>query len=253
MKRPVYHRKIAVAFLLTLNHDFVMEQAVETLIDTPAETSVIAPPHKRNARSSVNGGKTRMQELTPAKKTALGRKAAKARWGKKKNAGMIPLADASTATATRKARPRTRETRVFGIALTAAERRLAKAIEERARAASTWAVLNAEIPSLQRTIAALRNQQSPGTFQQNYDMQLPDGSMMPFQPLAGSAGYDLTQVMTDAPIPFVRPAAAQPQPVPTRPLAASRAGGGAIGVDLANDDEEDKFLNESGVAGGNWH
>jgi hypothetical protein len=222
-----------------------MEQVTEPLSESPAPVL----PTETDASSKVRGGKARMNELTPSKRRALGRKAAQARWGKDKN----PTTDEKAPRKRRKAkfvieRPVSapnarRETRVFGIALTAAEKRLARAIEERARAASTWAVLNAEIPSLQRTIAALRNQQNPNTPMQGYEAQLPDGSGY-----QSNAGYDLTRVVSDAPVPFVAPQQA------ARTLAASRVGGGAVETVLDDAlDDEDKFLNASGMAGGNWH
>jgi hypothetical protein len=218
-----------------------MEQT--TIPDTPM------PAETTDASPSVKGGKARMKEMTPAKRRALGRKAAKARWAKNKTE------TTTEPCTTRKIGKRRASNEVFGIALTAAEKRLAKAIEERARAASTWAVLNAEIPSLQRTIAALRNQQNPNVAMQDYAMQMPDGSMTGYQSNVGPVGYNLASVVSDAVIPFAQTPqpAAQPQAAVLRPLAASRVGGGAVGVNLADDDDEDKFLNESGVAGGQWH
>lgn len=252
-----------------------MEETQETLIVEPATPS--NPLETPDASPASRGGKARMQELTPAKRRALGRKAALARWGKQAVA-----ADATTAAkavrATRRrsncaealppfALPRasrkqrktfSKQERVFGIALTAAEKRLATAIEERACAASTWAVLNAEIPSLQRTIAALRNQQNPAAPIQGYEMTLPDGSFTGAN--IASPGYTLNNVLSDAPVPFVRPAPTRIQAQPPvaaspRPLAVSRATGGAVDVNLEDDpaDEEDKFLNDSSVAGGTWH
>lgn len=212
-----------------------------------------------------------MQELTPAKRRDLGRKAAQARWGKNKaefspapeglsprKTGKRRKSGAATPNQAfpllKKTRP-VKQARVFGFALTAAEKRLAHAIEERARAASTWAVLNAEIPSLQRTIAALRNQQNPNIPMQNYAMPLPDGSMLGYQGNGTSVGYDLTTVVSGAPIPFAPPAqsSAPPQAPAPRPLAASRAGGGAVGINLADNENEDRFLEDSSVAGGQWH
>jgi len=221
-----------------------MEQVTESLSESPAPVL----PTEMDASPAVRGGKARMDELTPAKRRALGRKAAQARWGKDKNSTTGEKTPRKRRNAkliehpmpTRRA---TRETRVFNIALTAAEKRLAKAIEERARAASTWAVLNAEIPSLQRTIAALRNQQNPNAQMQGYEPQLPDGSGY-----QSNANYDLTRVVSDAPVPFVAPQQA------ARTLVASRVGGGAVETVLDDaGDDEDKFLNASGMAGGNWH
>ena len=254
-----------------------MEQTLETpIVEAPN------PPVVPDASPASRGGKARMQELTPAKRRALGRKAAQARWGKqavtadvpKTKAVRVPRRRSNCAEgnapfvplrASRKQRKAlTKQEKVFGIALTAAEKRLAMAIEERARAASTWAVLNAEIPSLQRTIAALRNQQNPSAPIQGYEIGLPDGSLASYAPNAAPFEYNLNSVVSDAPVPFVRPAPApvqaqtppQPQMAPAlRPLAASRVGGGAVDVNLGdpNDSDEDKFLNDSSVAAGTWH
>jgi hypothetical protein len=38
----------------------------------------------------IKGGKSRMNQLTPAQRTALGKKAAAARWGKKTKAKLAP-------------------------------------------------------------------------------------------------------------------------------------------------------------------
>ena len=247
--------------------------------ETPKIPIVETPnaPVVPNASPASKGGKARMQELTPAKRRALGRKAAAARWGKQAvaqdattaaKAVRVPRRRSNCAEAlppfalpraSRKQRKTfSKQERVFGIALTAAEKRLATAIEERARAAATWAVLNAEIPSLQRTIAALRNQQNPAAPIQGYEMTLPDGSFTGAN--IAPAGYTLNNVLSDAPVPFVRPAPTRIQAQPPvaaspRPLAVSRATGGAVNVNLEDDpaDEEDKFLNDSSVAGGTWH
>ena len=250
-------------------------------MEQPQQTPIVEPtilPTSPNASPASKGGKARMQELTPDKRSALGRKAAQARWkkpvvasgattatpapagGAPRRAGRLRKAAYPAARAGHKASVRQkREDRIYGIALMAAEKRLASAIEERACAASTWAVRNAEIPSLQRTIAALRNQQNPAAPVQGYEMTLPDGSLTGYPPNAGPVGYSIDTVLSDAPVPFVRPAPvpAQPQPeivAPARSLAASRAGGGAIGVNLGDpSDDEDRFLNDSSVADGVWH
>ena len=220
--------EIALVFLLASDQDAGMEEISEVRThDIQAGTS------------ASKGGRARMQSLSPQQKKMLGKKAAKARWSKAKKSSAVAGIPQKAIAETRK--PHTRETRVFSIALTAAEKRLAKAIEERARAASTWAVLNAEIPSLQRTIAALRNQQNPDAPMVAYQMQLPDGS--PAEYRTSPANYDLNTVLSDAPMPVLSP----------RPLAASRAGGGALNINLGDNEEEDKFLNESGIAGGQWH
>jgi hypothetical protein len=271
--------KITVAFLLASVDDFSMEQILETPIVEPSPFPAVLDASPV-VSSASKGGKARMQELTPAKRRALGRKAAAARWGKQ-----LIAADAATAVnapktkavrvpcrrgncaegdapfvplrVSRKQRKAfTKQERVFGIALTAAEKRLARAIEERARAAATWAVLSAEIPSLQRTIAALQNQQNPSAPMQGYEIGLPDGSLAGYPPNAAPFEYNLNTVVSGAPVPFVRPAPApvQPQMAPAHPLAASRVGGGTVDVNLGDpNDDEDKFLNDSSVAAGAWH
>jgi hypothetical protein len=217
-----------------------MEESMEKQIVMPAETD-LAP--LETASPNRKGGRARMQSLSSDQKKKLGRKAANARWGKSRTAAASPLASsASKATnSTRKNRSRSKENRVFGFALTAAEKRLAKAIEERARSASVWAVLNAEIPSLQRTIAALRNQQTGGAPAPGYEMPLPDGTVPGYPASFAPANYDLARVVSDAPVPA------------QRPLAASRAGGGAIGINLGDADDENQFLDSSSVASGQWH
>ena len=249
---------------------FPMEELQDQSIVELALPSSPAP----DASPSSKGGKARMRDMTPAKRRALGRKAAQARWSKqavesgattavtapKIKAIYAPRRNHASGGVSRKQRKVfTKQERVFGIALTAAEKRLAAAIEERARAAATWAVLNAEIPSLQRTIGALRNQQNPPAFPQGYETALPDGSMSG----APQAGYTLDSVLSDAAVPFARPVPSPlriqmpPQPsmaAAPRPPAAARVGGGAVGVNLGDGGEDDdKFLNDSGVASGTWH
>ena len=214
----------------------------------PMVKPALNPEPKPAAASSaaVKGGKARMLSMSKAERQLLGRQAAEARWGGQKQAAAAkPKAGSRRSAAKRggaKARVFAKADKVFGVALVAAERRLAKAIEERARAASTWAVLNAEIPSLQRTIAALRNQQNPANAEPSYEQQLPDGSRAGVPSPAGTPNYDLAAVVSDAPVPALHP------------LRASRAAGGAIGVDLADEgDDEDRFLRDSSVAAGQWH
>jgi len=266
---------------------FRMEELQSQAIIEPALLPSPVPAPAPDASPSSKGGKARMRELSPSKRRALGRKAAAARWGKQ-----VVAADATTAANTPKNKvagpPRrgrtsnsaqacapfvplrasrkqrkvfTKQERVFGIALAAAEKRLATAIEERARAASTWAILNAEIPSLQRTIAALRNQQNPAAPVQSYEMGLPDGSLNGYPPNAAPVEYNLTSVLSDAPVPQLRPAPgavrSQPQAQPPaiaqpRPLVNQRVFGGAAETNLGDDSDEDQFLDQSSVAGGVW-
>jgi hypothetical protein len=136
----------------------------------------------------------------------------------------------------------------FSSALKTAEKRLAKAILERAEAAGKYAVLSAEIPSLQRLIVALRN---PLGVMPEYAAPLPP---------------TLEQIVGDQPLayqnpPLPRAAPVQQVTVPTIPVPqplhpanqASRGGGGAIGVELEEEEDENRFLKDSDAAGGQWH
>jgi hypothetical protein len=142
------------------------------------------------------------------------------------------------------------------VALNAAERRLAVAIEERAKAANTWAVLNAEIPSLQMTIAALKNQQNPVPVMPSYGVMLPNG--MPVGQQSGP-GVSMDQIMSDAPISPATPrpmvqAGAVEFPVPELPYVPGRAGGRAMDTPAfpAVELDEDEHLNASAMAGRGW-
>jgi len=211
---------------------------MDDILDTPLPDAPV-PESKPQAR----GGNARKQKLSPEKRISIAKKAANARWGG--NGKRIKASAASLAREKGRSSGRP-QSGIFGRALAAAEERLAQAIQERARAASTWAVLNAEIPSLQGTIAALRNQQNPGT-QPSYAQTLPDGSLPgTVTGVTAGMGYTLAQVVSDAPVP----ASATP-----RGLAASRVQGGAIGgTDLReNDENEDVFLTETVTGGGQWH
>jgi hypothetical protein len=121
---------------------------------------------------------------------------------------------------------------------------------ERAKAAATYAVLSAEIPSLQRLIVALRN---------------PLGVLSEY-PGTALAPLTLEQIVGDQPLPYQNPprreAQYAPPVIPVIPIPAAlhpattagRAGGGAIGEVLPDETEdEDQFLRESAVAGGEWH
>ena len=104
--------------------------------------------------------------------------------------------------------------KLFGKALNAAEDRLAAAIQERAFHTHMTAALDAEIPSLVQTIRALKNTQEP---------QIPAP--------ATTAATRLASTMR----PSVSPVEiAIPQ------------------NEQSYDEEEDQFLRESSVAGGNW-
>jgi len=142
--------------------------------------------------------------------------------------------------AARAAKKKTSQPREFSSALKTAEKRLAKAIMERAEHAAKYAVLSAEIPSLQRLIVALRNPLGA----------VPDYSAAP--------QISLEQIVGDQPLQYANPPRV-PSALPTVPMqhpvtTQGRAMGGAIGVELQeNIEDEDQFLKGSAVAGGEWH
>jgi len=167
------------------------------------------------------GGLARKQKLSPEERTAIASKAASARWKKRGEGKHSKLSRRGARTASA-APPLPRQARVFGVALSAAENRLARAIEERAAAANKLAMLNAEIPSLQRTIVALQSHQNP-------------------LPSVAAAPVDLSGISSWNPLP-------SPPPPP-----ALRVQGGALNVNLGDEEDEDRFLHESPAAGGEWH
>jgi hypothetical protein len=206
------------------------------LVEEPfesTETGISAA--EQAATPASQGGKARMRRLTPAERSRLGGNGARARWKKQEPgpSASVPspeTPDPRPQASSPSTRPMPKE---FGRALSAAENRLAKAIQERAEAACKWAVLQAEIPYLERTIAALRGQPAP----------LPQFSPPEF----------------GAVFPWPNPAAgmgfAQPSPaaVPSNYPQASRAQGSAVNVPLPGpEDDEDRFLNASGLPGGEW-
>jgi hypothetical protein len=182
--------------------------------------------------------------LTKEERSQIAKDAAKRRWAKaKREKGKVVKSKAATRNA-KSAKKKPSSPREFVSALKTAEKRLVKAIQERAEAGAKYAVVSAEIPSLQRLIAALRN------------------------PLGGVSGYDpaqapisLEQIVGDQPLPYANPPRAVPAPVPAIPVPQQlhpanqqgRAQGGAIGVELAEEQDEDAFLKGSAVAGGEWH
>jgi predicted transcriptional regulator len=189
-------------------------------------------------------------DVTPETKTKLSREerskiakeAATRRWTKERRAKKA--VKGKPAKGKKSAGPRE-----FTSALKMAEKRLTKAIQERAEHAAKYAVLSAEIPSLQRLIVALRN---PLGVAPEYGV-----------PVAPS----LEQIVGDQPLPYgltsyqnppLRPV---PAAVPVLPPTAhpvtsqGRAMGGAVGVELVEDEDENKFLNDSALGGatGEWH
>ena len=156
--------------------------------------------------------------------------------------------------------------RTFAAARSRAEKRLPMAIREQAEAASRYAVLGAEISYLQATVVALRNQQRA--------MVMPQFMTAPPAPPT-PPGYPqprnvpMETIMSDQPIPaavrapqeqaVLVPAAVQAGPptsiqvpVPELPYVPGRAGGGALGMNVDSDPDEDEHLKSSAMAGGQW-
>jgi hypothetical protein len=203
-------------------------------------------------------------KITKEERSKIMSEAATRRWAKAKRA-KAKAAKAPPAPARGKKRPTA--PREFTSALKTAEKRLASAILERAKAAATYAVLSAEIPSLQRLIVALKNPLGV----------MPEVAPNPYYSAPGYANYGaatpptLEEIVGDQPLMYQNPPRvdipAQPQPIPVIPVpqalhpantqAQSRAGGGAIGVPLDPEEgqveDEDQFLKDSAVAGGAWH
>lgn len=172
------------------------------------------------AERGSRGGTARMSEMSTEEKRTLGIKAAKARWGK---AGIRKKKTSKPSRQTKERTTSMLQPKVFGIALTAAEKSYAKSLEELAYHENMVAVLRARIPSLERTISALQNQQNP----------------TPFPPTDLNGFIPRPMPSTD---------------ISTRHPDVSRAQGAAVGgVDLTDETDEDKFLRESGLPGGEWH
>ena len=190
-----------------------------------------------------------MQKLPPEQRKALASLAAKTRWAAKKAAakgdayaevGMAtvpapqqpeqePAVHKQSRTQCRQPKRAMPAPKAFGAAHSYAEKRLAKCLEERAYHANMWAARNAEIPSLVQIITALKSSQNPAGIGPS------------------PAAYS-----------DVAPWDANPQgvlaPTPAQQIAATRVRGGAVGIDLGDPDEdEDRFLKESGLPGGEWH
>jgi hypothetical protein len=194
-------------------------------------------------------------KMTKEQRSKVMSEAATRRWAKAKRAkAQAAKAASKPAPKAAVAKKKAQAPREFSSALKTAEKRLAKAILERAEAAAKYAVLSAEIPSLQRIILALKNPLGMVEF--------------PGAPSYGMVSAPtLEQIVGDQPLPYVNPPRrdipAQPEPVPVIPVpqvlhpanTMGRAGGGAIGVELEETagEDEDQFLKDSPVAGGQWH
>jgi hypothetical protein len=184
-------------------------------------------------------------KLGKEERSRIATEAATRRWAKqKREAAAKAAAAARPVPKASPAKKRPTATREFQSALKVAEKRLGKAILERAEAANKYAVLCAEIPSLQRLVIALKN---------------PLGTVPEY---SFPAAPSLEQIVAGEPLPYQNPPrAAAPQvpliPVPQQLHPANqqqnRAVGGAVGLELDDDGNDDQFLDKSGVAGGQWH
>jgi hypothetical protein len=174
--------------------------------------------------------------MTKEQRSKIMSEAATRRWAKAKKA-KAKAAKAPAPAAKGKKKPTA--PREFSSALRTAEKRLAKAILERAEAAAKYAVVSAEIPSLQRIIMALKN---PMGVVAEY------GVPSPYEPLA----YQ-NPPRRDIPAQPQIPVVPVPQELHPANTVTVRGGGGAIGMELEETEDEDRFLKESAVAGGQWH
>jgi hypothetical protein len=187
--------------------------------------------------------------LTKEQRSQIMTEAANQRWARAREAKAKAAKAASGRSRAKKVVSGPRE---FSTALRTAEVRLAKAITERATAAARYAVLSAEIPSLQRLILALQN---------------PLGMVSEYGTPGVMLAPTLEQIVGDQPIlyqnplPRRTPEPGMPQvPVPQELHPANtmgRAGGGAIGgMELAEEDEDQFLKDPAGPAGGpatTWH
>ena len=139
-------------------------------------------------------------------------------------------------------KPRKRQS-PFGAALVAAEKRLAEALDEQNEYAIQYYKVSQEIPKLERTVAALRNQQSTISVTPSRPQFIP------------APDYTLEQAVSDYPIPIIaNPNGEIPLPLnpsvprPPRP----NGGGGAVDMVLTEPEDEDQFLKNSGLPAGEW-
>jgi hypothetical protein len=185
-------------------------------------------------------------KLSKEERSQIAKKAAVRRWAKAKK---VKLAASPVKAVKAPKSKKSSSPREFSSALKMAEKRLSKAIQERAEAGARYAVLNAEIPSLQRIIAAL---QHPAGYLPGYE----SSNIVP--------NFTLEQIVGDQPLGYQNPPPPQQVPARAAPLSflppdvhpanvQSRAMGGAIGIEIPVDDNENAFLEGSGVAGGDWH
>ena len=235
--------------------EVMIQEPIPAKLPLPVESSEISEPIQNldEATPASKGGKARMQHLSPSERKALAGNASRARWKKQKAqeqtqaihcpacaAGLnlergegshimpsaehpIPAPQSANPNSALHPNPMPKE---FNTALVAAERRLAKAIEERAKAANAWAVLQAEIPFLERTIAVLRG----------HPVTLPPAAVPNF-----ASTFPL-------PNSWEKPA------VQHQPQISKAQGGAVANINLSGpEDDEDRFLRESGLPSGEWH
>lgn len=195
--------------------------------------------------------------LTKEQRSKIMSEAASRRWAKARKAQAKAVETVSKPAPSKKRPSGPRE---FSSALKVAEKRLAQAITERAKAAALYAAASAEIPSLMQIIQSLKNPVGTLSFP-----GAPYYGMVPAPTLEQIVGDQPLQYQ-NPPLPIRRDIPAQPPQPPVMPVpqqlhpanTMGRAGGGAIGVDLpvegdGGEEDENKFLNESAVAGGAWH
>lgn len=197
-----------------------------------------------NQVESNNNEASRLK--TKEQRSQIATEAAKKRWAKQKRMAKQAVkakAAAKAATAAKKTKVKVKVPREFSSARKVAERQLAKAFHDRDEAAAKYAVAIGQIPSLMAIIRAFDNPSAPDY---GYTAPLPPS---------------LEQVMSDQPLAYANPPRSIPAQPPVMPVpqqlhpanqTASRAQGGAIDVALDEDEDENKFLNESSVSGGQW-
>jgi len=246
--------KITLASRLASGHDAGMEESARTTnsVNEASDSSSAQSASAPAASSASRGGAARMGKLSAEARRALGRKAAEARWnktekpantklGKKAQSALAPTASSAPAA---KPRPPLRQAaapKAFREAHSYSEKRLAAALKERAQAMNKLAMLNAEIPSLVEIIKALQGGRNPQPAAAG--ALLAGGVFAPEAQLAphGVPGDRSTVAGVTAQVA----------------AALSRVQGGAgipgIGDPVDLNDDEDRFLRESPVAGGEWH
>jgi len=220
------------------------------------------------------GGLARADALTPKKRSAIARKAAKARW---ENTDVRQKSKTA-----RKSAPRAQRN-TFGEALYEAQHQLAEAVNQLAYHQQEYNRLRTEIPNLQRMVNALQAHQ--GQTQEQYRGPQINYYPQGYAPSQGPAplppDYSLDTILSDQPLPTDQPTNAgypnppsmtfvMPPPPPAipahaptpsmvempRPPLPPRGGGGAIGKPL-EDENENQFLDEAerdlkNAAGGGW-